>query len=284
MAGWATVADFATSEDDGKKLTFGFEKRLDCSGSATPIAGQWFSLWKMGGTSGGAGGAPVAGATPAGTPGAALTNTDGSINFRDTGGTDKRFQSTFGFATGSAATIAIDDRLVGIGGIALTSTGDKTVSSAALTRYTGTASAVVEAWIEVDAADTATTAAVVSLNSYTDQGGTTGQAGDALTFPATVTPIGWMGRFPLASGDQGLRAISTMNVATAAGGTTPTGIIWLLKHICTLSVRANEWTEIGVPFYMPTTRVYSGAALAMRALAQGTGEFSFIGQFAATDG
>ena len=164
----------------------------------------WSSAWTGNGF-------PAAGAAPAATPGTQYDNTDGSSWFAHDPQASKHL--TWWMAHPSQrGSVVLYDRLVAVSGLSLASTGNKTVASAALLR--SVKGLDVEAWLEITT-QTATTGAVVSANCYTNQAGTTGRAGTTVTLPA-VTVVGSMFHLPLQAGDNGVRAVSTINVATAA--------------------------------------------------------------------
>lgn len=213
-------------------------------------AGVWHSLWRETGM-------PGAGADPATTPGTAHDDTAGSIFFPDQASDQKRLIAAALNLT-IAGSIMIYDRLVSVSGLSLASTGNKTVSSAALPRYTDGIG--VQAWLEVTTA-TATTAPIVTLNSYTDNDGNTGQTGAAETFPAAVTNVNSFIPLSLAAGDVGVRAVSTFNVGTAASA----GIcnLVLLKPLATIPVAGNAGAIIDFVTGIPIQpQIFDGATLA----------------------
>lgn len=235
--------------------------------SGTPQgAGTWHSLW-------GIAGAPAAGATPATTPGTAYTNGDGGMNFADTS-PDTKHVVTLGYTSTVSTTLRLYDRLVAVSGLSLTSTGNKTVSSVALPRYTTGGN--VEAWFELTSA-TSTTAPIVTMNSYTNQDGTTGRAGSAgFTFPASATAQWSMGRFPLQVGDSGVRAVSTINV-TQASSSGAINLV-LLQALATLPSAANIWNERDLVLQVSSLpRVFDGATLALQYLPLNTTAARFWG-------
>jgi len=249
MAGFATWTDLQAALDAQTLLYRYFRKTW-----ASPGNNQFGSAWTVAGY-------PAAGANPAGTPGTSYSNDAGGICFPDTSPVRKfivgcTYQQDLN--NNAAAVMWLVDRLVGVSGISLASTGDKTVSSVALPRYTDGIG--VLAFLEVTTATTVT-APVVSINSYTDQDGNTAQAGATITFPAAATPIGTcVGPFPLAAGDTGMKAVATVNVATAA--TVGVANLILVKPL--LCIGANPpgpFERLSpIPFGdMP--RVFDGAVL-----------------------
>ncbi len=257
MAGFSSYDDLINElTTNGKRFDWDFLK----AGPAAEAAGQWVSHWY-------AAGSPGAGSDPAATPGTAYDDTAGSMFFSDVS-PDQKHLLTFGAAATVNCTLMLYDRLVGVSGITLNSTGNKTVNSTALPRYSGTASAEVEAWVEVTTATTGT-APVVSMNSYTNQDGTTGRAGGTLTFPAAATDVRWMAKLPLQAGDKGVQAISTLNVATA--GTAGVCNVILIKPLAYLPLVANLWNERDLVLQLARLpRVFDGACLATAQLATAT--------------
>ncbi len=176
-----------------------------------------------------------------------------------------------GFAT-VAGSFFLFDVLAEVTGVLLNSTGNKTVSTAALTRYTDGVG--VEALLEVTTVSAA--AAVVSVNSYTDPSDNTGQAGATVTFPATATNVNTGFFMPLATGDTGLKAISTINVATSGAGSCAC-TVRLIKRIgpeLPLSVGGGLVTDTVLQL-ASFPRIYDGAQLMWGFRATGTGANTF---------
>lgn len=247
MAGFSGIADLYTKMiDEGKRFEFPFLK----TSTAVEATGVPHSLWN-------AATLPAAGGAPAGTPGAAYTNA--GISFNNTSTLTKHLihmSATINSSAGSFGNLVLYDRLVGVGGISLASTGNKTVSSAALTRYTSGMG--VQAWLEVSTATTVT-APVVTMNSYTDEDGNTGQTGTAVTFPAVATNVDAMVQLPLGT-DQGVRAVSTINVGTAA--TAGVANLVLLYPLAWIPVSLGNLTSVlYVLNILNPARIYDGASL-----------------------
>jgi len=272
MAGWATYADLKSEVIDKGKY---YEVTFNKVGSAPELSSFPFvthSLWKVGAI-------PAAGADPATTPGTAYDDTAGSMFFPDQS-SDRKFLLSFGASSQPpASSLVLYDRLVGVSGISVASTGNKTINSAALPRYSGADSEGVECWLEVTTATTAT-APVVSLNSYTNQAGTTGRAGGTVTFPAAATNVDTIiGPMPLQAGDTGIRSIEVgLNVATAASA----GVInvLLLRRIAAIALpTANEYYEtqyVGEMLALP--RIFDGACLCLMQYAVSNTATTFNGK------
>lgn len=195
----------------GKAFDFGASKS-----SITTVASAWSTLWR-------AGGLPAAGGFTA-SPGTAPTRaTTGALNFGlpDPGGSDKAYLLTFGYASGSALNwLILGDLLVETGSYTIDNT-QKTVSTTALTRYTGGGGVFI---VPVVTTALGATAGSLNINSYTDQDGNTGAATGsiAMTNSAIVERIATgatTGPFTtLATGDYGVRAISTLTSSGNTGG------------------------------------------------------------------
>lgn len=254
----------------GQTLEWNFWKQ----GPTMEGAGVWASLWYEEG-------APRGGGNPASTPGTAYANDANSLWWESTSD-DRKFLVTIGAAATQNCTLMVYDRLVGVGGLSVASTGNKTVSSVALPRYTGSEASVVEAWLEVTTATT-TTAPVVSINSYTNEGGTGGRSGANITFPAAATDQRTMVKLPLQAGDKGVRSCSTINVNTAASA----GVVnfLLIRPLVFLPLLANVWNEKDLVLQFPSMpRIFDGASLSMALLATGTTATNIYGTMKAAYG
>lgn len=266
MAGFASYDDLIAEITAGKHKTFSFYK----VSSAPEAAGVWHSLWK-------AAGVPGAGADPATTPGTAYDDTAGSIFFQDEA-SDQKHIVTLGACANVNCTLMLYDRLVGVSGISLATTGAKTVNSTALPRYSGANALGVQAWLEVTTATT-TTAPVVNLNAYTDQDGNTGNSGANLTFPAAATNVdAFIGPLPISNADRGIRSIEAgLNVSTAAAAGVVNVV--LIKPLLYLPLIANQWNERDCVLQMTSLpRLFDGASLGLAILASGTTATTVWGQ------
>lgn len=257
MAGFTSRDDIINELTvNGKADVWNFYK---ISPSPSEAAGVWHSMWRGVGN-------PGAGANPAGTPGTAHTSdaagvTAGSIWFPDRS-TDQKHLLSFGAMANTACTLMLYDRLAGVGGVVINTTGSKTINSAALDRYSGTAAVANEAWVEISTASTAT-AGVFNLNSYTSADGTTGQTGGSVTMPAAALNIDSMVQLPLNASKQGIRSIEAgLNVGTAT--TTGVANIIIIRPLARVQLIANQWNEVsflddvgGLP------RIYDNATLGL---------------------
>lgn len=223
----------------------------------TAITGNPMSLWRVGDLPA-AGGDGAAGSGTPGAGGTALTSADGSLSM----GWANQDPSTklltdFSIRATNNGVFVLVDRLVSVSGISLTSTGNKNVGSAALPRYTSGKG--VQAFLEVTTALT-TTAAVVTMNSYTDQDGNTGSSGASVTFPSSTTAVNNLVRLPLASGDYGIRTCLTVNVGTsAATGACNFILVYELARVPVTAAEGRAFSALAELQRLP--RIYDGASL-----------------------
>lgn len=251
MAGFATYDSLKAAHDAGQRYYYEFYQSTGSAENTATLTTSWAS-----------GTRPAAGANPATTPGDVYTNTAGGIIFPDLNGVGKNkylyLVSAEIDGNSSPGSVFICDRLVGVGGVSLSSTGDKTINTQALTRYT-TGEAVM-AFLEITTT-TATSAPVVSLASYTNQDGTNTRAGGTITFPAAATNAGSViGPLPLQAGDTGIRSVETLNVGTA--GTAGVCNLILAYKLASIGVNnGDRTTQISPLPYALMERVYDGATL-----------------------
>lgn len=226
-------------------------------GLAVEAASVYHSLWRCAGTPG----AGSDGAAGSGTPGAGGTAADQtglSSHWADTSPATKHLigmeaRGNVGFD------LIVYDRLVSVSGVSINSTGTKNVNSVALPRYTDGVG--VEVFLEVTTVTAS--AAVITMNSYTNQAGTGGQVGAASrTFPAAATNVDTMiGPMPLAAGDYGVRSVETISVGTSGGGSAAVNVI-LVKELARLPVVSNLSNSRDFIQQLATMpRVYDGASL-----------------------
>lgn len=263
MAGFASMDDLLDeATTNGKEYAFDWFKY----GPAAKANGVWTRLWASSGM-------PGAGGEPSATPGDAFTNVAGSINFPNQSPDHKHF-FTFGGVATQDCVLMVYDRLTGVGGVSIATTGNKTIDTVALPRYAGTDALGVQVWIEVTTAVSAGTPAI-TLNSYTAQDGTTGRSGAALTLSATPTAHA-MYQLPLQSGDLGVRSVETINVGVA--GTSGVVNVVLVKPLVQIPLIASQWNEVSLVSQLHSLpRVYDGASLGFAFLASTTTAPNFWG-------
>lgn len=265
MAGFASYDDVILEiTTNGKFKSIPFLK----TSSAPEAAGVMHSLWRANGMPGAAG-------ADTSTPGAALTSDPASIFLQDEA-SDYKFLIGVEAVANVNCNLIIYDRLVAVGGVLISSTGTKTVNSAALPRYSGAAAVGVEAWAEVSVITAA--AAVIDMNSYTDQAGNTTHDGpNTPAFPAAATNVDTIVPFPLASGDYGVQAIATIGVGTSGAGSAAISVL-LVKRLATIPLVANQGVMVDFVRALPgPIRLYDGASLAMAIVASGTGAVTVQG-------
>ena len=260
-----------TSRDDlineltvnGKRDEWQFVK----TAPTTCVVGVMDSLWKGVGS-------PGAGSDPATTPGTVLTSdataqTAGSIWFPDRS-TDLRFLLAFGAMSTQNGSLILYDRLAGVSGVSLTSTGAKTVNSGALDRYSGTAAADNEVWLEVTTAFT-TNSATLNLGSYTAADGTTAQTGGVIVTPVASATLNKLIVLPLSATKQGVRSVEA---GITVGGTAPVaGAVnaLIVRRLATIPLLANIWNEVSfLDDVASLPQVYDNACLGLAWMANAT--------------
>lgn len=163
---------------------------------------------------------------------------------------------TFGAMSTQIGTILVYDRLVAVGNVTLSSTGNKTINTPALPRYTDGVG--VECWIEISTAGSASTP-IITLNSYTDNDGNTGQTGAAVTL-ATTPSANSIYQLSLATADTGVQAVATINVGTSSASMI--GNVVLIKPLFRIPVIASVWNERDLVLQLTSLpRIYDGATL-----------------------
>lgn len=273
MPGFTSYDDLiAEATVNGKTDRFSFYK---VAPAAAEAAGVWQSLWKGVGV-------PGAGSDPAASPGTAYdsdqtTQVAGSIWFPDRS-TDLKIATILSVVANQNCSLMLYDRLVGVSGISLATTGNKTINSTALTRYTGTAAVENEVWLEVTTATTVT-APIVSLNQYTSADGTTGQSGGTVTFPAVATDLHSMIQVPLSATKRGVRSVEVgLNVGTAA--TAGAVNLVILREVVTIPLIANQANIINLITDFPEMEtIFDNAALGLAILASGAVTTTVWGKF-----
>lgn len=254
MAGFSSRDELISEmTTNGKR----YEREFLKTGPTLQAAGNWGSLWY-------AVGSPGVGDNPATTPGTQYTGgtgVAGGIFFADTSAETKHLL-IFGAAATVNCTLMVYDRLVGVSGLTVAATGNKTVNSAALTRYTDGIG--VEAWVEVTTATTVT-APQMAMNTYTNELDQSTRVGGTLVWPAAATVVRWMGKLPMQGADRGIKAIATISVSTADTG----GVfnVILLKPLAFIPLIANLWNERDlVTQIVSLPRIYDGACLGLAML------------------
>jgi len=265
MPGFTSRDDLITELTvNGKRDEWNFVKTVP----NTCVVGVMDSVWAGVGN-------PGAGGNPATTPGAALdsdgtSQVAGSIWFPDRS-TDLRFLTSFGATSTQNGSLILYDRLVGVSGVAInTSTGAKTVNSAALTRYTGNASINNECWLEMTTAIT-TNSLTANLNAYTPYDASGSLAGGTIVTATTSGTIGKIVVMPLNATKAGIRSVE---VGLTVGGTAPVaGVcnVLIVKRLATIPLLANIWNEVSfLDDTMGLPQVFDNASLGLAWLANAT--------------
>lgn len=197
---------------------------------------------------------------------ATYTNTlvNAGMGFADVS-SDTRHLLTFGATATQDCVVMLYDRLVSVQGLNIASTTAMNFVTPPLPRYSGTASAGVEAWLEWSVAG-ATTTPTFTLGSYTDNDGNTGQT-SGLVSPAIASPV-VQSVFPiaLAAGDKGIRAAAQLTMGTAS--TSAVGTLSLIKPLAYLPLQSNQWNEQDFVLQLSSLpRIYDGACLSLQFLA-----------------
>lgn len=255
MPGFTSYDDLMTETTTNGKLA---QRPFIKTSQAPEVAGQVVTLWK-------AAGFPGPGADAGGTPGIAYSSTAGGIVLQNEA-SDYKYLLRAEVTASQSCNLILLDRLVSVSGLSIAGTGNQTVNSTALTRYTDGVG--VEILIELTTATTAGTAQI-SVNSYTDSADNTGNAGGTVTFAATAQNLDSAWFMPLATGDVGVKAISTINVGVA--GTSGVVAVTLVKRLAQIPLIANVGTVIDFTRGYPgMPRLFDGATLMMAIVASGT--------------
>jgi len=180
------------------------------------VANQWSSFFRSGGQ-------PGAGSYT-NIPGGAVHNraSAGAWPLKNPSGADKKYLLTLGVNHGTGTNIVLlIDLLVAAGNINANATGNQTVNSTALTRYSGTAAAGNMIILEVTTG-LGVTASNFNVNSYTNEAGTTGRAtGNNAMTTSCITyrlqPTTGSYLIPLQADDLGVRSVETVVFSAAMG-------------------------------------------------------------------
>jgi hypothetical protein len=185
-----------------------FDNRIGANAAQAPVAGRWSSLWQYNQFPNGAGATPGAAANP--------VRTDaGSFMQTNPGAGKQKWLLGLEAATQAIGTLMLYDRLAHQGNSSGTSTSAQTVSASAV-RYTGSASAGNQIWLEIYTAIGATLTTITA--SYTNQAGTSGRTTPAVQIGGTgLNEAQRMIPLPLASGDTGVQSVQSVTLAATTG-------------------------------------------------------------------
>lgn len=231
-------------ETQGQKIRLEFNK----SGNTVSVTGSWWDYWTQ------VTGVPGAGAVGATTPGTAYTETsyaNGAIACPNKSGA-KYLIGADVVGNVDIGCIMLYDRLVGVSGVDFATTGNKTINSVALPRYT--TGEGVECWVRSSNASAVT----FSLSSYTNQAGTTGRAG------GSITPLQNSADFikvPIQAGDSGIKSVEVLNVSVASAPANNVELV-LLRPLMYFPLFGVEWIEMmQILESTALVRVYDGATI-----------------------
>lgn len=205
------VINRMTGGNSGNPQTYWVSKLARIAGSAAPTvsSGRPNSYWRYDGTHG-AGAIPTAGEIPTRT-------TAGALPLAAVGSGRERWLIQAWASAHLTGWALLYDRLYHIGGLSGTSTDSQTVQgttpSPALTRNTGGAGNM--AFYEIYTAVGAT--GVTLTMTYVNQDGTNGRTSTASFGTSTNNAVGYARVIPLASGDSGIRSVTSVQLSATTG-------------------------------------------------------------------
>ena len=270
MPGFASYDDLISEITAGGKI---YNQDFYKAMTAAQAAGQWHSGWL--GT-----GLPGAGVAPATTPGTKYVGTvlapvAGSINFPDQASDYKHLLSFSGVSPLNCM-LMVYDRLYGVSGVSLTTTGDRTLDNGTIgiDRYTDGVGVIP--CLEVTTPST-TTAAVVNLKLYKDELGANVGPAPNFTLPALATVLSCLMPLPLLGASKGCRNVQTLNVVIAT--TNCVCNVVLIKPLAYLPIVGNIGNERDLVLQLAALpRIYNGACLAFAYFASATTVTNIFGQ------
>jgi hypothetical protein len=182
--------------------------RVAGAAATAPIAGRAASMWTYDGY-------PAGGAVP-GAVAIPDRTTQGALTFTPPGGGREKFMISIGAVPSVAGVYLLYDRLMHIGGLSGTSVSaqivQNTPASPAITRNTGGVGNI--AWYEIYTT-IGTTGRTLTVN-YVDQDGNA--ASSTVNIGATnFREVTRVQRVPLASGDTGIRSITSVQLDASTG-------------------------------------------------------------------
>lgn len=198
-----------TGGNSGTPVNVPFYKdaRVGAAVAAATVAGRITSLWEYNGS-------PSHGAVP-GAVSVPTNATAGSLRQANPGGGRQLWCTGVWAMALSPGTLVLYDRLLHISGLSGTVTTPQTVGGS-LTRYATTTSAGNEIWCEIYTI-IGTTGTTITA-SYTNQAGTAGQTTQATAFGGTAfREAQRIIKLPLASGDNGVRAVASVDLVASTG-------------------------------------------------------------------
>ncbi len=247
-------------------LTHWQDNRVGSAAAQATVAGRWTSLWLYNSH-------PASGAVPAAVE-APTRATSGALKQTNPGSGKEKWLLGHEVMATQPGTLIVYDRLLHIGGLNGTLTTAQTVAGS-LTRNTGGVGNQI--WVEIYTL-IGTTATTITA-SYTNQAGTAGQTTVAasigaagLNEPQRIIPL------PLASGDNGVRAVASVTLAATTGTAGNFGVT-IARPLLSVVVPAGGVGSVrdaisGLPSIQ---KVDTDACLALAWLAAGTTVPQFMG-------
>jgi hypothetical protein len=276
MTALASLSDLVNRITGGNSgspeaIWFGKTGRVAGALAVAPVAGKWTSLWQYEGWPGGAGSAP------GGTARNPTNATAGSLAQTDPGGGRQKWLLGGSCIPLIAGTLLVYDRLADISGLSGTTTTAQTLTGVSVNRYTSTAAAGNELWLEIYTQIGATGTTITA--SYTNQAGTAGQISPAVQFGNTgFREAQRMLYVPLVAGDTGVRSVENVDLLATTGTAGDFGVVIMrpLAHIPVGILGAGVIRDLiaGLPGII---EVKTGACLALAWLSGSTTIPEFIG-------
>lgn len=259
------VINRATGGNSGtpENLFFYRDSRIGAAAAAATVAGRLTSLWLYNGQ-------PSGGSAPGGTARNPTNSTDGGLRQTDPGGSRQKWLLG---ATGSplnAGTLFIYDRLADISGLVGNSASAQNLTSFSVSRYTSTAAAGNQIFLEIYTQIGATGTTVTA--SYTNQAGTASRTTQATSFGATgFREAQRMIQLPLQSGDTGVRSVESVTLAATTGTAGDFGVVIARPLlVIPLSMPGTGSVRDLIAGLPGPIEIQAGACLAMSWLANGT--------------
>lgn len=252
-------------------LAAGQKKDIYKASLSSEGAGTWSSLWK-------AAGAPAAGATPPlYTSGAGYVCDDitlGAFPFNNPTSPAVTNLLQIVVSGSTIEKLVVYDRLWTCSGLTTAASGTLSVTTPGdLTRPDAVGDGV-EVWGEVYTAPGAT-AATWTLN-YVDQDGNDGVSN--YSHPANAESVGQMFPWLRASGDTGIRNVTSVYFSASSGTAGNIGIT-LLRRIAEVPIQLANVGDILDVFFLGMPRVYDDACLAFMVMCSATNTGIIQGSF-----
>lgn len=193
--------------------------RVAGAAAVAPAIGRMTSMWQYQGFPMGAG------AAPGGTARNPTRTTNGAIQFTNPAAAPvQKFLLSASAFSSIAGVLYMFDRLADISGFSGTVTTAQNTTSLAVTRYTSTAAAGNQIWIEIFTQIGASSTTITA--SYTNQAGTAGQTTPAAAIGNTgLREAQRMIPLALAAGDTGVRSVQSVTLAGTTGTAGDFGVV-----------------------------------------------------------